>query len=257
MIDLHSHLLPGLDDGPPDIDGSVAMAERALREGIETIVATPHVNSRYRNDTQTIGDALARVRGVLADEQLPLEVLPGAEIAVNYLAESDTSGIGSLSLGGGEWLLIEPPFATVATGLVTTVQGLIWDGHRVVLAHPERCPAIHRDPTIVERLADDGVLMSLTAGSLTGRFGSQARRMAIALLREGLAHNVTSDSHDASNRPPGVADEIEGAGFGHLRAWLTEEVPAAVLGGGPVPPRPPDPPRSDLRSRVARALRRA
>src|SRR4051812_13009139 len=170
MIDLHSHLLPGIDDGPPDIDGSVAMAERALREGIDTVVATPHVNSRYRNDPETIAGALARVRSVLADEQLALEVLPGAEIAVNYLAESDTSGIGELSLGGGEWLLIEPPFATVATNLVTTVQGLIWDGHRVELAHPERCPAIHRDPTIVERLADDGVLMSLTAGSLTGRF---------------------------------------------------------------------------------------
>lgn len=257
MIDLHCHLLPGIDDGPPDIEGSIAMAERALQAGIETVVATPHVNSRYPNDPQTIAAALAAVRDALAGEQLGLEVRPGAEIAVSYLAETDTSGIGALSLGGGEWLLIEPPFATVASGLVSTVQGLLWDGHRVVLAHPERCPAIHRDPSIVRTLVGDGVLMSLTAGSLAGRFGSQARRLALALLREEMAHNVTSDSHDAGNRPPSIAPEVRQAGFGELLGWLTEEVPSAILEGGPVPPRPPQAARSGLRARVARAFRRA
>jgi protein-tyrosine phosphatase len=257
MIDLHCHLLPGIDDGPRDVEGSVAMARRALRAGIETVVATPHVNSRYPNDPTTIGAALSTAREALAREQLALEVRPGAEIAVSYLAETDTSGIGALALAGGEWLLIEPPFATVASGLVSTVQGLLWDGHRVVLAHPERCPAIHRDPSIVRTLVGDGVLMSLTAGSLAGRFGSQARRLGLALLREEMAHNVTSDSHDAGNRPPSIADEVRQAGFGELLGWLTEEVPSAILEGGPVPARPPQAPRSGLRSRVARALRRA
>ena len=257
MIDLHCHVLPGIDDGPDDIEGSLTMARRAVREGIETIVATPHVNSRYRNDQETIAAALALVRDALVHEAIPLEVLPGAEIAVNYLAETDTSGIGSLSLAGGEWLLIEPPFATVATGLVSTVKGLLWDGHRVVLAHPERCPAIHRDLSIVRELSEEGVLMSLTAGSLAGRFGSQARRLAVALLEDGLAHNVTSDAHDAGNRPPSVAGELARAGFGDLTSWLTEQVPAAVIGGGPVPPRPGRSTRSGLRSRVSRAFRRA
>jgi protein-tyrosine phosphatase len=257
MIDLHCHLLPGIDDGPRDLDGSLAIARRAVREGIETIVATPHVNSRYRNEAGTIAAAAESVREALAREEVPLQVLSGAEIAVNYLAERELSGLGSLTLGGGEWLLIEPPFAPVASGLVSTVQGLLWDGHRVVLAHPERSPAIHRDVSIVRRLADEGVLMSLTAGSLAGSFGSQARRMALALLDEGLAHNVASDAHDAGNRPPSIAAEIAQAGFADLTVWLTEEVPAAVLAGGLVPPRPAGPPRRDLRSRVARALRRA
>ncbi len=257
MIDLHCHLLPGIDDGPPDLDGSLAMARRAVQAGIETVVATPHVNSRYRNDAGTIEAALARLREALADAQIPLEVLPGAEIAVGYLAETDASSLGALSLAGGEWLLIEPPFASVAGGLVATVQGLLWDGHRVVLAHPERCQAIHRDVSIVRSLAGEGVLMSLTAGSLSGRFGSQARRVAVALLEQGLAHNVTSDAHDAFNRPPSVAAEISQAGFGDLAEWLTEAVPAAVLGGGRVPPRPERAPRRDVRARLARALRRA
>ncbi len=257
MIDLHCHLLPGIDDGPPDLQGSLAMARRALHAGIETVVATPHVNSRYPNDPQTIGAGLSTVREALAREQLALDVRPGAEIAVSYLAETDASGIGALALGGGEWLLIEPPFATVASGLVSTVQGLLWDGHRVVLAHPERCPAIHRDPSIVRTLVGDGVLMSLTAGSLAGRFGSQARRVALALLREEMAHNVTSDSHDARNRPPSIASEVRQAGFGELLGWLTEEVPSAILAGGPVPVRPVHAAQGGLRSRVARALRRA
>jgi protein-tyrosine phosphatase len=257
MIDLHCHLLPGIDDGPNDLDGSLAMARRAVRDGIETIVATPHVNSRYPNRAPTIAAGAEEVRAALALQEIPLEVRAGAEIAVNYLAESDIEDIGALSLGGGEWLLIEPPFATVASGLVTTVRGLLWDGHRVVLAHPERCPAIHRDTSIVSELVADGVLMSLTAGSLAGRFGSQARRLGLALLEDGLAHNVTSDAHDTGNRPPSVAAELARAGFADLAPWLTEEVPAAVLAGGPVPERPGRAGRTGLRGRVARALRRA
>jgi protein-tyrosine phosphatase len=257
MIDLHCHLLPGIDDGPADVEGSLAMARRAVREGIATVVATPHVNSRYRNDAGTIAAALAEVRGALEREQVPLEVLAGAEIAVSYIAETEPTGLGGLSLGGGGWLLIEPPFAPVASGLLETVRGLLWDGHRVVLAHPERCPAIHRDISIVTSLAEEGVLMSVTAGSLAGRFGSQARRLALALLRDGLAHNVTSDSHDAGNRPPSIAADLTRAGFADLTTWLTEEVPAAVISGGEAPPRPARAHRTALRSRVARALRRA
>jgi protein-tyrosine phosphatase len=238
MIDLHSHLLPGIDDGPDTLEGSIAMARRAVAAGIGTVVATPHVNSRYRNDARTIGAALELVREALDREAIPLEVLPGAEIAATYLAERGAADLGDLALGAGEWLLIEPPFATIATSLVTTIQGLLWDGHRVILAHPERCPAIHRDLSIVRRLVQEGVLMSLTAGSLAGRFGSQPRNVAAALLREELAHNVTSDSHDDRNRPPGIAREIEAAGFGELREWLTEAVPGAILAGGAVPARP-------------------
>jgi protein-tyrosine phosphatase len=239
MIDLHSHLLPGIDDGPPDLQGSLAMARRAVESGIGTVVATPHVNSRYRNDARSIAAALEPVREALRREQIPLQLLAGAEIAATYLAESQATDLSGLTLGSSQWLLVEPPFSTIDTGLVPTIQGLLWDGHRVILAHPERCPAIHRDPSIVRRLVDEGVLMSLTAGSLAGRFGSQARRLAIGLLQEELAHNVTSDSHDERNRPPAIAGEIEEAGFGELTEWLTEAVPGAILSGTSVPPRPP------------------
>src|SRR4051812_26285125 len=98
MIDLHCHLLPGIDDGPRDIDGSLKMARRAVREGIRTVIATPHVNSRYPNTTAGIAAGVEEIRAALADENVPIEVLPGAEIAVNYLAESEIADLGALSL---------------------------------------------------------------------------------------------------------------------------------------------------------------
>jgi protein-tyrosine phosphatase len=238
MIDLHSHVLPGIDDGPADLEGSLAIARRAFQGGIRTLLATPHASTRYPNDPGTIAPALAAVRSLLQDEEIPLELLGGAEIAVTHISEMDPADIAEMTLGGGGWLLIEPPFSPVATGLETNIRALLREGYSVLLAHPERCPAIHRDPEIVERLVAAGVATSVTAGSLGGRFGSASRRLASELLEAGLAHNVASDAHDESNRPPSLAPQIESAGFGQLAEWLTEEVPQAILGGDPLPERP-------------------
>ena len=111
-------------------------------------------------------------------------------------------------------------------------------GFRIVLAHPERCPALHRDREMLERLVASGVLGSLTAGSLDGRFGAAVRRFALELMRDGLVHNVASDAHDASNRPPTIAGELDRAGLGSLAGWLTQDVPGAILAGGEIPTRP-------------------
>ena len=111
-----------------------------------------------------------------------------------------------------------------------------------MLAHPERCPALQRDRQVVRSLADAGVLMSITAGSLVGRFGGEVRRYALELVREGLVHNVTSDAHDSVHRQPSMARELEKAGLAPLAEWLTRAVPAAILSGEEIPPRPPGPP---------------
>jgi protein-tyrosine phosphatase len=238
VIDLHSHVLPGIDDGPDTLERSVVLARAAVEVGIRTMVATPHVSARCPNDPATIAALVDQVNRRLVEEGVALEVLRGAEIAITHLPDVEPEKLTQLGLGGGSWLLVEPPFALVAPGLEESVLGLQRAGHNVVLAHPERCPALQRDRRIVPSLADAGVLMSLTAGSLVGRFGGEVKRYASELVRDELVHNVTSDAHDSLRRPPGLAAEMARAGLGPLAEWLTELVPGAILSGKPIPPRP-------------------
>jgi protein-tyrosine phosphatase len=238
MIDLHCHVLPGIDDGPETIENSLELARTALAAGIGTLVATPHVNARTPNDAATIARLVGVVNQRLAEEQVDLQVVAGAEIAITQLAEIEPAELSRLGLGGGRWLLVEPPFSLVAPGLADIVLGLQREGHSVVLAHPERCPALHRDRSVVPTLAAAGVLMSITAGSLVGRFGGEVRRYALELARDELVHNVTSDAHDSVQRPPGLADALDQAGLAPLADWLTREVPAAILSGAQIPRRP-------------------
>jgi protein-tyrosine phosphatase len=238
VIDLHSHVLPGIDDGPRAIEGSLELARVAIESGTGTLLATPHVNRRYPNQAGTIAELVDQVRARLREQGLALDLRAGAEIAITRVAEIEPAELHELSLGGGPWLLIEPPFTPVATGVDSIVRDLLRRGHRVLLAHPERCPAFHRKPEMLESLVHEGVLTSLTAGSLTGQFGGEARRFALQLLESGLAHNVASDAHDHLRRPPSIGEALRLAGGDALGEWLTWEVPAAILAGEEIPSRP-------------------
>jgi protein-tyrosine phosphatase len=238
VIDLHSHVLPGIDDGPETIEGSLALTRAAAAAGTRTIVATPHVSWHYPNDADTIARLVGELNGRLREEGTPLEVRPGAEIAMTRAAEVGEAQLARMGLGGGPWLLVEPPFTPVVAGLDALVLDLQRQGHRIVLAHPERCPAFHRDRRMLEALVRSGVLTSITAGSLVGSFGSAVRAFALQLVEDELVHNVASDTHDPVRRPPSIAGELEQAGLGELADWLTVQVPAAVLDGGEIPPRP-------------------
>jgi protein-tyrosine phosphatase len=239
VIDLHCHVLAGIDDGPETIEGSLAIARAAADAGTHILVATPHVSWRYQNDASTIAPLVEDVNARLAAEETRMEIRAGAEIAMTRLAEIEPTELSRLGFNQGPWLLIEPPLTAVVTGLDMIIGDLQRRGHRIVLAHPERCHGLHRDPRMLEALIGSGVITSITAGSLTGRFGETVRRFALKLAREGLVHNVASDAHDALKRPPGMAAEIERAGLGPLAQWLTEEVPSAILSGEvTIPPRP-------------------
>jgi protein-tyrosine phosphatase len=238
MIDLHSHVLPGIDDGPETIEGSIELARGAVTAGTRTLVATPHVSWTYPNDAEEIAELVDRLNTRLDTEEVELEVLAGAELAMTRLVDIRAEELSRLSLGSGPWLLVEPPFAAAVTGLDTLVFDLMRQGHRVLIAHPERCPAFHRDPGMLREFVGEGILTSITAGSLVGRFGGEVRRFAMALARDGLIHNVASDTHDTVNRPPGVAAELRAAGLEPLANWLVEQVPAAILSGAEIPPRP-------------------
>lgn len=238
MIDLHCHVLPGIDDGPTTIEQSLELVRAAALAGTETIVATSHASAHYPNGAETIHRLVSELRERLRREDIAVAIEPGAEVAMTHVEAIDPTELCRLRLGGGPWLLLEPPFLPVVLGIERTVATLREHGHQIVLAHPERCPAFHRDPDLLRKLVAGGVLTSITAGALVGRFGKPVRRFASRLLAEGLVHNVASDAHDSRRRPPGIAAELDRAGLGGLAGWLTVDVPTAMLAGGEIPPRP-------------------
>jgi protein-tyrosine phosphatase len=255
MIDLHSHILPGLDDGPATMAGSLELARAAVGAGTRTILATPHINDDAGIEPARIAAGLEELRAALDEADIPLEVLAGGEIAVWRLIDLDDQELRALALGGGPYLLVESPFSPVVGDFEPMVLDLHARGHRVLLAHPERCPAFQRDPTRLERLAGAGALVQITAGSMTGDFGSTVRRFTVSILREGIAHVVASDAHDHVRRPPGLragfpALERELPGIGEQARYLTELVPRAVLDGAPLPTRPPLPKPAGLLRRL-------
>jgi protein-tyrosine phosphatase len=246
VIDLHSHILPGVDDGPPTVEGSLELARVAVAAGTRTILATPHINDDRSIDAARVAAGLDALRPALAEADIPLEVLPGGEIAMWRLGDLDDAALRTLALGGGPYLLVESPFSPAIGAFEPLVLDLLGRGHRVLLAHPERCPAFHRDPERLQRLVDAGVLVQITAGSMTGGFGSTVRRLTATMLRTGVVHVVASDAHDAVKRPPGLNDgftslERELPGLAELQSWMTEQVPRAILDGTPLPERPPLP----------------
>jgi protein-tyrosine phosphatase len=238
VIDLHCHVLAGIDDGPESIEGSVALARAAANAGVQTLVATPHVSRHYPNHADTVIELVDLLNERLVSEELALEVLPGAELAVTQLPEIEPAELARLGLGGGPWLLVESPLSLGAPDIGPAVTDLQTRGFRVVLAHPERCPGYQRSPAALGALVTAGAITSITAGAFVGRFGGSVRRFALELVRAGLVHSVASDAHDRSLRPPGMASELQQAGLGSLADWLTREVPEAVLRGTDIPPRP-------------------
>lgn len=238
MIDLHTHVLPGIDDGPRSIEGSLALAHAAVAAGTTVLVATPHVNEVYDNDAATIAGLVAELNAALAVEGIALEIRAGAEVAATRIDGLTADALQALSLGGGPWLLLECPLTPAQTGFEAIALYLKRQGHEVVLAHPERSPLFQRDPRALASLVAAGMLTSVTAGSLVGQFGRTAQAFAEHMAAQALIHNVASDAHDNVRRPPGLRAEIERAGLGPLREWLTVGVPGAILSGAEIPPRP-------------------
>lgn len=244
MIDIHSHILPGLDDGAQSMDQSVELARAAAAGGTRRMVATPHVDSTYGFDPLPIGPLCGELNATLAREQIPLAVLPGAEIALPRLGDMDEQVLRELCLGRAGHLLVETPYSGAVPSLEEALFAVQVRGMTPVLAHPERSSALQGDLARVRGLVERGVLLSIDAGSMAGRFGSRAETTALGFLSEGLVHNVASDAHDLEGRPPDLLGGFEAAertlpGIAAQASWYTHDAPAAMLAGTALPPRPP------------------
>jgi protein-tyrosine phosphatase len=248
VIDLHSHILPGLDDGAPDIETSLTMARAAVAQGVNTMVATPHVNFDYPTPAEDMASAVGHLNVALARAEIALAVLPGAEIAVTKIDSLAPEELAALGLGGGATLLVECPYTTSVPFFEQQIGLLQRDRYRVLLAHPERSPLFRDDIERLDRLVTGGAMTVINAGSLAGLLGDRSRETALELVAAGLVHAVASDSHDVERRPPGlrkafeIADE-ELPGLADQIDWYARDAPAAIISGTRLPPRPEPPER--------------
>lgn len=236
MIDLHSHILPGIDDGARDWDETLRMCRMAAEDGVETLAATPHiVEGLYPNETPQIAACLDELRHRLGGAAP--EVILGAEVRVsaNLLERLAAGAIPTLN--GRSYLLLELPYDILPPGLDRLIFQLQVQGVTPIIAHPERNLRIQQQPDLLAPLVHSGVLVQITAMSIAGEFGEQVRACAETILQGRMAHLLASDAHNAAKRPPGLSRGVEAAA--KLIGWeaaeaMVSETPRKVLEGLPV-----------------------
>lgn len=237
MIDIHCHLLPGLDDGAVDVSDSAAMARQALERGITDVCCTPHVNRQYQTTTDAVASGIGRLTDHLALLDVNLQVHSGGELDVSHL-EAEPSVLREYSLAGrGRHVLIECPSHGWPLNLCARVDALATAGLCVIFAHPERSRDVAAEPARLEEAVEAGALVQVTSSALS-RGPKPLVTRARYLVDSGLAHIVASDAHDTMRRPFGFGEARRAVRAEQVFRWMTDDAPAAVISGEDIPPRP-------------------
>jgi protein-tyrosine phosphatase len=206
MIDLHCHLLPGIDDGARDLATSLEMARMAVADGIRIQACTPHITPGiYDNEGPQIRLAVEELAGALYDAGIDLYLVTGADV---HLAPRLVEGMQSgriPTIADSRYFLLEPPHHIVPQRLDEVVEDLCAAGYVPVITHPERLSWIETHYSYIKRLFAAGAWIQLTAGSITGAFGSQPRYWAERMLDEGIVHLIATDAHNTGRRRPSLA----------------------------------------------------
>ena len=206
MIDLHCHLLPGIDDGAADLSVSLAMAKESATQGVEVIACTPHIlPGLYHNTGPAIREATQNLQNILDEEGIPLQLVAGADA---HMTPDFVPGLHSghiLALADSRYVLVEPPHHTAPPQMEEFFFSLTLAGYVPILTHPERLSWVPSRYETIKKLFHAGVWMQITAGSFTGAFGRNALYWAQRMLDEGYVHLIASDAHDAVRRRPDLA----------------------------------------------------
>ncbi|HEV2275521.1 MAG TPA: CpsB/CapC family capsule biosynthesis tyrosine phosphatase [Acidobacteriaceae bacterium] len=239
MIDIHHHLLFGLDDGPRDIEVSVAMAEMSIQNGVTHIVCTPHSSEQFRFDPEENRERLAMIEQRIGGR---LTLGLGCDFHLMYdNIEDAVANPEKYSINGKNYLLVEFPNQSISHNMTEIFFRLSLAGLTSIITHPERNPVLTRQP---ERLAEwihAGCYVQITAASLTGRFGKTAQQLSFRLLNQNWVHFIATDAHDLLSRPPKLREayDLIGERYGAETAQrLFVDNPRAVFYGEPLPPQP-------------------
>jgi protein-tyrosine phosphatase len=237
MIDIHSHILPGIDDGPKTLEESFELAKLYVRAGFSGVVATPHWigGSVWMPDAARVSQAVADLNVALESHGIDLKLYPGMEIAM----DSGIAGLFDknmlLSIAGTSYVLVEAPFQQMPAGWEQVFFELMSSGFRVVLAHPERCAQFGQRPGMVEEMVDSGVYVQVNYDSLLGYNGGAVRESAYRLILKGHVHCLATDSHDPINRNPESAvsgrKEVEKAAGPKAAEIMTLINPKRIISG--------------------------
>lgn len=201
MIDLHCHILAGIDDGAQTMEDSIEMARTAVNEGIDTIIATPHhKNGRYENTKLEIIEITAELNKVLKEENIPLTVLPGQEPAIHGEFLKGISLEEVSTLNNTQYIFIELPAGHVPRYTEKLFYDLQVEGKIPVIVHPERNQEIIERPEILYQLVKNGALSQLTASSICGKFGKKIKSFSEQLIEANLVHFIASDAHNTNKR---------------------------------------------------------
>lgn len=237
LIDLHSHILCDVDDGAKSLEMSVEMARMAVDDGVKVMACTPHiVPGVYLNEPSEIVRRVEELEAVLAGEGIALSLVHGADVHIAPDLLARLSSEAPPTLNGTRYFLFEPPHHVLPPRLVSFCGGLIAAGFIPILTHPERLSWVSAHYEIIRELARKGVLMQVTAGSLTGDFGRNVQKLADRLLEDGLCDLLASDAHNTTGRRPGLskaraivaerfgANEAEETVLGRPRSILANEM---------------------------------
>jgi protein-tyrosine phosphatase len=258
LIDLHTHILPGVDDGVRTMDDAVAFARAAVADGVRTMVATPHYRDGFfinpRSEVLAAVDALNRR---LREERIELAVLPGAEIHISAdLVARVKSGHAPTLADNGRTVLFELSMSQYPLDLEDLVFQMRLAGLQVLFAHPERIRYFQDDVARYEAVIRLGAFGQLTTGSVTGLFGEEIAEFSEELVRKRLVHVIASDAHNIRGRPPVLSRSLARLGTwigDDLARQMADEIPRAFIEGRDpeLPPLPPPvTPRRSLRDRL-------
>lgn len=246
MFDIHNHILPGMDDGAPNEQESLAMARMAVEDGVKGIVCTPHWLSGYFDNTRAkVLEAVDSFRNLLEENSIPLTVYPGTELRLDYDLPRRIQSKELLTINDtGRYALIELAEDVVPQNMEGFIYNLQMQDVTPIIGHPERNRILIRDPMRLYKWIEMGVLTQVTASSILGRFGTDIQKFTVSLMEHNMAHIMASDAHGTNMRTPLLSESLEEAGkiVGLQRALdMVEETPRRIIQGDMVSCPDPEP----------------
>ena len=252
MIDIHTHILPGMDDGAREMDEAVRICRAAALDGTTTMVATPHtMNGIYTNRADAVRAATEALSAALREQGVDVRVLPGADacMGTELLAGLKDGTVMTIN-DSGAFVLMELPGFFVPAHASEAVFQLKLMGMTPVITHPERNSTIIDNPELALMLIQAGALMQVTAGSVTGEFGDDIRDFTARLIKRRMVHIIASDTHNLRSRPPGLRRALRAASGlvgPNAAVRMVNETPGAIINGEMPLVEPPEPEKKTRR----------